>query len=137
STTMSEQSSAAVNVAMMRRFVMEVQQNGNFDLIDELVHPDFCDHTAQPGQSPHRDGVHGVMRYIHSIIADVKIEIIHCIGDGRVVATTKVLRGKQVGDIFGKPATNGRIEMRIMDFLVVEGNQFKDHWATLGPIEDV
>ncbi|TKA77659.1 hypothetical protein B0A55_04617 [Friedmanniomyces simplex] len=134
---MSAESSAATNVALMRRFVTEIQQNGNFDLIDELTHPDFFDHTAQPGQSPHRDGVHAIMRYIHSTITDLKIEIIHCISDGKVVATTKVLRGKQVGEIFGKPATNGMIEMRIMDFLTAVDGQFKDHWATLGAIQDV
>lgn len=128
---------AASNVALMRRFVTEVQQNGKFDLIDELTHPNFFDHTAQPGQSPHLDGVHAVMRYIKSTIADLKIEMVHCISDGKVIATTKILRGKQVGDIFGKPATNGPIEFRIMDFLTVVDSKLKDHWATVSPIQDV
>lgn len=128
---------AATNVAMMRHFVTEVQQNGNFDLIDEMCHPDFFDHTAQPGQSPHRDGVHWVMRFIKSSISELKIEIVHCISDGRVIATTKIFRGIQVADIFGKPPTNKPIEFRIMDFLVVQDGLLKDHWATLSPIQDV
>ena len=134
---MSEQPNAATNVATMRRFVIEVQQNGNFDLINEMTHENFFDHTAQPGQSPRRDGVHAIMRWIHSTITDLKIEIVHCISDGKVIATTKILRGKQVGEIFGKPATNAGIEFRIMDFLTVVDGKLKDHWATVSSIEDV
>ncbi|KAK0299704.1 hypothetical protein LTS00_001473 [Friedmanniomyces endolithicus] len=135
--TMSTDSTAATMVARMRRFVIEIQQNGNFDLIDELTHPDFFDHTAAPGQSPHRDGVHAIMRYIHSTISEIKIEIIHSISDGKIVATTKVLRGKQVGDIFGKPATDKMVEMRIADFLTSEDGKFKDHWATISAVQDL
>ncbi|KAK0804555.1 hypothetical protein LTR91_017059 [Friedmanniomyces endolithicus] len=124
-------------VARMRRFVIEIQQNGNFDLIDELTHPDFFDHTAAPGQSPHRDGVHAIMRYLHSTISEIKIDIIHSISDGKIVATTKVLRGKQVGDIFGKPATGKMVEMRIADFLTSEDGKFKDHWATISAVQDL
>ncbi|KAK1815402.1 hypothetical protein LTR12_010199 [Friedmanniomyces endolithicus] len=135
--TMSTDSTAATMVARMRRFVVEIQQNGNFDLIDELTHPDFFDHTAAPGQSPHRDGVHAIMRYIHSTISEIKIEIIHSISDGKIVATTKVLRGKQVGDVFGKPATDKMVEMRIADFLTSEDGKFKDHWATISAVQDL
>ncbi|KAK6431905.1 hypothetical protein LTR95_011930 [Oleoguttula sp. CCFEE 5521] len=127
---------AAANVAQMHRFVTEVQQNGNFDLIDQLTHKDFVDHTAAQGQSPNIDGVHFIMRYIHSNIKDLKIEIVHCLSDGNVVATTKSLRGTQVGDLLGKPATNGPIEFRIMDFMTVVDGQFKDHWATVSAVED-
>nr|OQO28949.1 hypothetical protein B0A51_05349 [Rachicladosporium sp. CCFEE 5018]OQO31932.1 hypothetical protein B0A51_01127 [Rachicladosporium sp. CCFEE 5018] len=127
---MASTDAAAANVAQMHRFVTEVQQNGNFDLIDKLTHKDFVDHTAAQGQSPNIDGVHFIMRYIHSNIKDLKIEIVHCLSDGNVVATTKYLRGTQVGDLMGKPATNGPIELRIMDFMTVVDGQFKDHWAT-------
>lgn len=127
---------AAENVAMMHRFVIEVQQNGNYDLIDELTHPDFFDHTAQPGQSPHLDGVHAIMKYIHSVVSELQIEIVHCISDGKTIATTKYLRGIQIGDILGKPATNKPIEFRIMDFLIVADGKLKDHWATVSAVED-
>lgn len=132
-----DSTAAAAAVAQMRRMVMEVQQDGNYALIDEFTHPDFFDHTAQPGASPRIDGVHWLMRYLHETISGLKIEIIHSISDGRIVATTKNFKGKQVKDLFGKPATQGPIEFRIMDFLTVVDGKFKDHWATVSPILDV
>ena len=38
-----------VGKAVYRRFVEEVVNNGNFDLIDELYDPDYVDHAAPPG----------------------------------------------------------------------------------------
>ncbi len=45
----------------MRYFVEQVQEVGRLDLIDELVHPDFRNHTAEPGQRDDREGVRETM----------------------------------------------------------------------------
>ena len=41
---------------MVERIPLEVFNNGKFDLIDELVSPDFVDHFAQPGVPANRAG---------------------------------------------------------------------------------
>jgi hypothetical protein len=37
--------------------VNEGQEKGNVDVVDELLAPDFVDHTPFPGVPPTRDGV--------------------------------------------------------------------------------
>ena len=41
---------------MVERIPLEVLNKGNFDLIDELVSPDFVEHFVQPGVPATREG---------------------------------------------------------------------------------
>jgi len=43
------------NKAVVRRFV-EAQAEGDLDAIDDLLAPDFVDHSAFAGQDPGREG---------------------------------------------------------------------------------
>ncbi|KAK5721185.1 hypothetical protein LTR17_014826 [Elasticomyces elasticus] len=128
------------NVALMRRYIMEVQQGGDLTLIDSLFHQDFLDHTAHPGVVPGCKDVHAVLGHLHAAVADIRFEIIHCICQDNVVATTKVLRGKQVGELFGRPVAesgSGRIEIMTMDFVRVVEGMFRERWACVGDVRDV
>lgn len=134
---MSQEPGAAEAVAAMRRFITEVQQDGKVDLMEQFIHPDFVDHTPEPGNPPGLEGVYEVHKIIHSALEDRKFEIVHCVSDGKVVATSKIFRGKQVGDFFGSPATGETIQIHVMDFMTFVDGRFKDHWATLGSIQKV
>jgi len=46
---------AEENKALVRRFV-EAQANADLDTLDELLAPDFVDHSLEPGQEPGREG---------------------------------------------------------------------------------
>ena len=46
---------AEENKALVRRFV-EAQVNVDLDTLDELLAPDFVDHSLEPGQDAGRDG---------------------------------------------------------------------------------
>src|SRR5919107_5405448 len=43
------------NMALVRRF-MEAQAKGDLDTLDELLAPDFVDHSSFAGQEPGREG---------------------------------------------------------------------------------
>ena len=124
----------AENVALVRKLVTEIQQNANFDLIDDCVSPDWVDRTPLPGQDGTRAGVHRIMRHLHSSLSDIKVDIEHCVCTGDVVATNKVMSGKQVGELFGQPATNKRVQLRIMDFIRAKDGMLVEHWACAGPV---
>jgi len=56
--------SAEDNKALVRRF-FEAQDEGNLEAIDELLAPDFIDHSLFPGQEPGREG------YKQSVVDDL------------------------------------------------------------------
>lgn len=123
------------NIAIMRRFVTEVQEKGDTSPIDELMHPDFYDNNSG-GHSPQgRDGPRAIIKSLHSGLSEIRIQVVHCVSTGDVVATQKILYGTHTGEFFGKAATGQRIQMRIMDFVRMEDGMMREHWATLGPME--
>ncbi|KAK5732231.1 hypothetical protein LTR17_010677 [Elasticomyces elasticus] len=131
----------AQNVALMRnRYITSIQQNNNLTLIDSVFHKDFFDHTATPpGSGKGRDYVRAIIQHLHSALREIQIEVVHCICENNVVATTKVLRGKQVGELFGhKPkTTEALIEFMVMDFMTVVDGMLGEHWATIGEVESI
>nr|POF13608.1 hypothetical protein CFP56_02631 [Quercus suber] len=134
---MSTDDKVAAGVAAVKSLIIDIQQNRNYDLIEKVVHEDFVDHTGPPGEPQGRPCVLAKMKLIHSLLSDIQMEIVHCFGDGSMVATNKIMRGVQVADFPGKPATNARIEFRIMDFVTIVDGKIKEHWATMGPIVDL
>lgn len=131
---MSQSPDAAV--ALVKRFVLEIQQDGKFDIFPEVVHKDFVNYTSPPGADASYNGALQLMQHLHVALKDIKIEIVHCVSDGNVVATNKVLSGIYVGEFFGKQPTGKRMEVRIMDFISVVDGKLRDHWSNQGDIEE-
>ena len=122
------------NTAIMRRFITEVQEKGDISPIDELIHPNFYDHSRE---KPGRDGPRAMIQSLHTGLSMIKIEVVHCISAGDVVATHKMLYGTHTGEFFGKAATGQKVQMRVMDYVRIEDGMIREHWATLGPVEVV
>ncbi|MDH6120129.1 putative ester cyclase [Kitasatospora sp. GAS204A] len=113
----------------MRFFVEQVQERGRFELIDDLFHPDFRNRTAAPGQRDDRAAVRELMTALHEAFSDLRVEILHCVADGDLVATHKVFRGRHTGSWFGVPPSDRQVEFRVMDILRHQDGQWVEHWA--------
>lgn len=113
----------------MRYFVEQVQEKGRLDLIDGLVHPDFRNHTVEPGQRADRSGVRETTAAMHAAFSDLRIEVLHCLGDGDLVATHKLFRGRHTGSWFGVPPSGNQVEFRVMDLVRFRNGQWFEHWA--------
>jgi hypothetical protein len=74
----------------MRLFVEQVQANGRFELIDDMVHPEFRNHTVEPGQRDDRAGIGETVAAMHEAFSGLRVEILHCVGAGELDATHKV-----------------------------------------------
>jgi predicted ester cyclase len=85
------------------------------ELIDDFVHPDFSNHTVEPGQRDDRTGVLETTRAMHEAFSELRVEILHCVSDGDLVATHKVFRGRHTGSWFGVPPSGNAVEFRVMD----------------------
>jgi predicted ester cyclase len=117
------------NVDRMRFFVERVQQRGRFELIDMLVHADYHNHTAEPGQGADREGVRATMVAMHAAFSDLTVRILHCVGDGDLVATHKVFRARHTGRWFDVPPSGNQVEFRVMDLVRYQDGQMTEHWS--------
>ncbi|MFE2188281.1 ester cyclase [Streptomyces sp. NPDC059455] len=123
------------NVSRTLDFVRKVQEGGCLELFDDFVHPDFRNHTAEPGGAADREGARATMAALHAALEDLSIEIVHCFGQGDLVATTKVVRGRHVGNWLGQAPTGKRVGLRIMDFLRFTDGRIIEHWSTHTPLD--
>lgn len=117
------------NVERMWMFVEQVQEEGRLELIEDLVRPDFHNHTVEPGQRDDRAGIGESVAAMHEAFSDLRIKILHCIGDGDFVATHKVFRARHTGSWFGVAPSGNAVEFRVMDLVRFQDGQWAEHWA--------
>src|SRR5215217_9016247 len=96
---------AEENKALVRRF-MEAQANADLDTLDELLAPDFVDHSLQPDQEPGREGYMKSVAEDHAIFSNIRINIEELVADGDVVISRlKVRRIHDRGEFLGVAPT--------------------------------
>jgi len=116
------------NKAIIRRLVEEAQQGGNLDLIDELISPNFVDHSAWPGIPATREGVKQIFGMFHATLANLQVIIHDQIAEADRVATRKTLRGVHQGELLGVTPTGNVIAIEVIDILRLKDDQITDHW---------
>jgi predicted ester cyclase len=89
------------------RIPLEVLNNGNYALLDELMTPDFVDHTPLPGTAPTRDGLKQSLIALRTAFPDVHYTIESTVACGDEVVNRLTATGTMTGELMGIPA-NGR-----------------------------
>jgi predicted ester cyclase len=78
---------------------------GNFGLLDELLTPDFVDHTPYGGASPTREGLKTSARALRTAFPDIKYTVEDSIADGDKIVHRLTATGTMTGEFMGIPAT--------------------------------
>jgi predicted ester cyclase len=117
------------NKAVYRRMVDEVVNQGHFDVVDEIFHPDYLDHAAPPGTPPGLDGVKAIFGMFRTGFPDLKFQIDQMVGEGSYVATLVHGEGTQTGQFIQFPPSGKHAVWRSVGFFRVEGGQIREHWG--------
>lgn len=127
----SNESSDAVeeNKAVYARMVEEVVNNGNFDVVDEIFHPDYVDHAAPPGSPPGLEGVKAIFSMFRTGFPDVKFRIDRMVGEGDYVATLVHGEGTHTGQFIEFPPSGNHAQWRSVGFFRVEDGKIREHWG--------
>ena len=123
--------------AVVLRFVDEVQAKHRWDLVEDLLHPDYIDH-ARPGGLPSPAGMgdarEAFKRFFGGMLRafpDLAVTIEDQIVEGDKVVTRKTFRGTHRGELWGQPATGKRVELEVIDIFRVHEGKIIEHWAEL------
>ena len=116
------------NKKVVQRFwkVWEVE---NFvDLIDELLAPDYINHSpGTPDQPAGPAGVKAVVSMFRSGMPDLRVTIDDMIAEGDKVATRYTIEGTHEGELFGVPPTGRRVSIESMTVERVSGGKIIEH----------
>jgi steroid delta-isomerase-like uncharacterized protein len=120
--------SAEESKAIVRRF-WGVWEEGNIDLVDELLAPDYVNHTpASPDQPTGPEGVKGVVTMFRSAMPDLRVVIEDMIAEEDKVAVRYTLEGTHEGELFGIPPTGKRLSVKSISVERVSGGKIREHW---------
>jgi len=97
-------SSAEENKALVRRFLEEAVKS-NLDVIDELLSPDFVDHSLMPGQGSTREDFKRSIADIQEAFSTTSFTIVEQIAEGDTVVTKYRESSVGRGEIWGLPPT--------------------------------
>jgi steroid delta-isomerase-like uncharacterized protein len=115
--------------AIVKRLVMEAQQDGHLQVVDEILSPDFVDHTPLKGVPPTRDGVKILFAALQAAFPDLRVTIHDQVAEDDRVVTRKTLSGTHNGAFLGVPATGKPVAVDVIDVLRFSGDHVTDHWA--------
>ena len=127
--------SAEESKAVMRRF-WEVWEQGNLDLLAELLAPEYINHTlATPDLPPGPEGVKEVVSMFHSAMPDLRVVIEDMIAEGDRVATRYALEGTHRGDLFGVAPTGRALSIKSMTVERLSGGKIVEHWRVTDELD--
>jgi predicted ester cyclase len=95
--------SAEANKSVIRRLIEEVYNEGNLDVVDDLVAPDVFDHAAIPEHQHSIDAFKHVIEWVRDLSSDIHYDIDDIIGEGDNVAVRMIVRGTDTGTVRGIP----------------------------------
>jgi predicted ester cyclase len=124
-----DSSNIEANKNVYRRMVDEVVNQGHFDVVDELFHPDYVDHVAPPGTTPGLAGVKEIFQMFRTGFPDVKFTIDEMVGEGDYVATLVHGEGTHTGQFIQFPPSGKHAVWRSVGFFRVEDGKIREHWG--------
>jgi steroid delta-isomerase-like uncharacterized protein len=121
--------SAQENKALTRRALEEIFTEGNLDLADDLIVPDFVDHdSAMPEEVHGVEGYKELVRMYRSAFPDLHVEVEDQVAEGDKVATRWRANGTHEGEIAGVPATGNWVEITGMEISRISGGKIAETW---------
>jgi predicted ester cyclase len=123
------------NKAIMRQF-WSVWEQGNIDLLDDLLAPEYVNHTlATPDLPSGPEGVKEVVRIFRSGVPDLRVVIEDMIAEGDRVATRYALEGTHGGDLFGIAPTGMHLSIKSMTVERLSGGKIVEHWRVTDELD--
>ena len=115
--------------AVYSRFVEEVINQGNFNVVEELFSPYYLDHNLPPGAALGLDSVKQVQSMFRNAFPDVHFTIEDMVGEGDRVATRVTGSGTHKGEFMGITPTGKQAIWSSMGFFRVSDGKIVEHWG--------
>ena len=121
--------SAEENIALVRRF-LEARAEGDLDAMDEIMAPDFADHTLAPGQQSDREGVKRAVAQFSAAFSDVRFVIEELVAAGDKVVSRISGRGTyDRSELMGVAPTGTEVASMAIFIHRIEGGKIVEEWG--------
>ena len=123
---------AAVDAkTLVRRFFEEVWNQGNLDVLDEIIASDYDPHPL-PNDSDFGRGPAGQKQFVNQYrlaFPDTHFTVEAQLAEGDVVATRWTADGTHTGDLMGIPASRQQVTVTGMTINRIANGKLSEGWA--------
>jgi steroid delta-isomerase-like uncharacterized protein len=131
------------NKAIARRFLDELWNRSNFELVDQMLASDYDGHSSTVIRGP--EGAMAFIPRLRSAFPDLRFTVLDQIAEEDKVATRWKLDGTHEGEFQGVPPSGERMEMTGITILRIASGKLIEGWTNedllgmmqqLGPISE-
>lgn len=117
------------NANIARRYFEEVWNRGNVSTLDELLAPNYLNHTpSTPDPPPGPAGLKPIVLAMRRAFPDLHYEIKDVIATEQSVVVRVLMTGTHRGDLFGVAATGRRVEVEQINIEHIRDGRIVEHW---------
>lgn len=117
------------NKAIVIRFNKEFLEQGNFEVLEEIVADDFINRTAVDPISNNVEGLKQFIVMLHQGFSNIHIDIHEQVEENDIVATRKTIQATHTGEIMGHLPTGKDVVFNVMDFVRLRNGKYIEHWG--------
>ena len=118
------------NKQAVRRFNLEVIEQGNRESFQELMDPQFVNRSAPP-EAP--NGPESLFAFFNEVLRaglpNLKVTIHDQLAEGDKVTTRKTIEGTHTGPLMGVPASHKVIRIEVIDIVRLRDGRYLEHWG--------
>ena len=122
------------NKALASRFIEEFWNQGNFDVVDEIMGLNYVNYNPPPGIPVDRDGYKEWGALFRSAFPDQQAVAEDIIAEGDLVVIRWSTSGTHQGEFMGIPPTGKRISLAGITIMRVDDGLFIEDWTEMDAI---
>ena len=117
------------NKLVFQRFYQEVLNQGNFDVIDDVVDPNVISHNPIPGQPPGAAGLKEALAGFRKAFPDLKNVAKDIIAEADKVVGRFTVTGTHQEEFMGYPPTGKQFTYEEIVIVRLQAGKIVEHWA--------
>ena len=120
------------NKELVRNAVDQIWNNGNFDILNEMVTDDFVIHF--PGSGEEIRGPENVKLFykgLRKAFPDIHFSIVEQVAENDKIVTHWSATGTHKGEFKGIPATSKKVNFTAMDIDKISNGKFVECWTNV------
>jgi len=118
------------NKAVVRRFNLEVIQEGNEESFLQLMAEGFINHSAPDGAPKGSEGMWNTFhKILRPALSGLTVVIHDQMAEGDKVTTRKTITGLHTGPLFGIAPTQKEVSIDVIDIVRLEDGRYAEHWG--------
>jgi predicted ester cyclase len=114
------------------RFMEAMHGEPRWDVMDQVVSPEYLNHEAAADRSPGLEGAKETVVWLHEAFSDLAFEIEDVVSDGTKVVIRGMASGRHTGaagPLKHVPITGRPFRVQQIHIFAVAGGLVTEHWA--------